>query len=151
MAIPQHGPQNKLTKLYNYGHKYQNGLHKQIVATPKLTHIRSNKRSIAIFGSFLAFPRPRSTITFVSLVCTSDPRLLPVTMWRHTGRQSGSRTLGGKQESVERNGHLGIPSRPQVKENSRQYMLFWSDNSQKTVVGPLRRQELPYRYSVDIR
>ena len=21
MAIPQHGPQNKLTKLYNYGHK----------------------------------------------------------------------------------------------------------------------------------
>ena len=83
MAIPQHGPQNELTKLYNHGHKassidsyllfiilfiiyfifmlcpqlasakyidtsikfiiikYQNGLHKQIIATPKLTHIRS--------------------------------------------------------------------------------------------------------------
>ena len=42
-AIPQHGPQNKLTNLYNYGH-------------------------VAIFASFLAFPRPRSSlITVVSL------------------------------------------------------------------------------------
>ena len=35
--------------------KYQNGLHKQIIATPKLTDIRSNKRYIATFTSFLAF------------------------------------------------------------------------------------------------
>ena len=42
IAIPQHGRQNKLTKLYNYGQKYQNGLHKQIIATAKLTHLRSN-------------------------------------------------------------------------------------------------------------
>ena len=27
------------------------------------------------------------------LICTSDPRLLSVTMWRHTGRRSGSRNL----------------------------------------------------------
>ena len=51
------------TNLKNYtitGIKYQNGLHKQIMATPKLTHIRSNKRYIAIFAlSFLAFSRPR--------------------------------------------------------------------------------------------
>ena len=61
MAIPQHGPQNKLAKLYNQGHKYQNGLHKQIKAAPKLAHIRSNKRYIGIFASFFAFPRPRSS------------------------------------------------------------------------------------------
>ena len=51
MAIPLHGPKNKFKKLYNHGHKHQNGLHKQIIATPKLTHIRSNKWYIAIFAS----------------------------------------------------------------------------------------------------
>ena len=34
---------------------YQNGLQKQIMATPKLTHVRSNKRYRVIFASFLAF------------------------------------------------------------------------------------------------
>ena len=32
---------------------------KQIIATPKITNIRSNKRYIAIFAGFFAFPRPR--------------------------------------------------------------------------------------------
>ena len=35
VAIPQHSPQSKLTKFYNYGQKYQNGLHKQIIANSK--------------------------------------------------------------------------------------------------------------------
>ena len=35
VAIPQHSPQSKLTKLYNYGQKYQNGLPKQIIANSK--------------------------------------------------------------------------------------------------------------------
>ena len=38
MAIPQHGSQNKFTITDT---NYQNGLHKQIIATPKLIHIRS--------------------------------------------------------------------------------------------------------------
>ena len=42
MAIPQHSPQTKLTKLYNHGHKKSNGLYKQIIATPKLTQLLSN-------------------------------------------------------------------------------------------------------------
>ena len=42
--------------------KYQNGLHKQIIATTKLTHLRSNWRCSAIFASFLPFPRPRSSL-----------------------------------------------------------------------------------------
>ena len=37
------------------------------------------------------------------------------------------------------NGYLGIFSRPQAIENSRQYLLFRTDILQKTVVGcPLR-------------
>ena len=35
----------------------------------------------------------------------------------------------------EWNGHLEIFSRPQVIENSRQYLLLQTDISQKTVVG----------------
>ena len=44
MAIPQHGPQKKKTwQKYTITDKnYQNGLHKQIIATTKLTHLRSN-------------------------------------------------------------------------------------------------------------
>ena len=97
MAIPQRGPQNKLTKLYNHGHKilkrftrFFKRFFKQIIATPKLTHIRSNKRYIAVFANFLAFPRPRSSkqLSYPLLICTSDWKLLPVTFWRHTGRRS---------------------------------------------------------------
>ena len=36
---------------------------------------------------------------------------------------------------TERNGHLQIFSCPQANENSRQYLLLPTDNSQKTVVG----------------
>ena len=36
---------------------------------------------------------------------------------------------------TERKGHLQIISCPQAKENSRQYLLLRTDNSQKTVVG----------------
>ena len=58
LAIPQNGSQNKFTITDT---NYQNGSHKQIIATPKLIHIRSNKRYIAIFVSFFAFPQPRSS------------------------------------------------------------------------------------------
>ena len=37
----------------------------------------------------------------------------------------------------EWNGHLEISSRPQAKENSRQYLLLRTDNSQKKVDGRL--------------
>ena len=36
---------------------------------------------------------------------------------------------------LELNGHLEIFSRPQVIENSRQYLLLQTDILQKTVVG----------------
>ena len=38
IAIPQHGPQNKLPNYTIMDTKYQNGLRKQIIATAKLTH-----------------------------------------------------------------------------------------------------------------
>ena len=42
MVIPKHGPQNKLTKLYNFGLiSRQNGL-PSIIVTTKLAHLRSN-------------------------------------------------------------------------------------------------------------
>ena len=51
IAIPQHGPQNKLPNYTIMDTKYQNGLRKQIIATAKLTHLRSNQRYIAIFAT----------------------------------------------------------------------------------------------------
>ena len=51
IAIPQHGPQNKLPNYTIIDTKYQNGLRKQIIATAKLTHLRSNQRYIAIFAT----------------------------------------------------------------------------------------------------
>ena len=39
MAIPQHGPKKKLTKYIITDTKCQDGLHKQIIATGKLTLI----------------------------------------------------------------------------------------------------------------
>ena len=51
-------------------------------------------------------------------ICTSDPRLLPVAMWRHTGRRSGSRNVGGKQQS-----HPPPPPRP---PETYIYMKKWS-------------------------
>ena len=47
--------------------RYQNGLHKQIIATPKLTHIRSNKRYIAIFAGLSFSSTSLVQITVVSL------------------------------------------------------------------------------------
>ena len=95
MTIPQHGPQNKLTKLYNYGHKI----------SKRFTQADSPSIKLAIFASFSAFSRPRSSqlLWYPLLICTSDPRLLPNTIGRHT-RRSGSRDVGGKQQSLKRPG-----------------------------------------------
>ena len=52
----------------------------------------------------------------------------------------------------ERNGHLDIFSRPQVKENSRQYLLLRTDILQKAVVGSpennLMKVELFYLFEL---
>ena len=58
MAISQHGPQNKLTKLYNYGHKIPKRFTQADYSNTKV-HTPSIK--LAIFVSFLDFPRPRSS------------------------------------------------------------------------------------------
>ena len=58
MAISQHGPQNKLTKLYNYGHKISKRFTQTDHSNNK-AHTLAIK--LAIFASFLAFPRPRSS------------------------------------------------------------------------------------------
>ena len=42
MAIPQHDPQNKLTKLHNYGHKISKQFTQPDYSNTKLTHFRSN-------------------------------------------------------------------------------------------------------------
>ena len=47
--------------------KHQNGLNKQIMATPKLTHTRSNKRYIAMFAGLSFFSTSLVQITVVSL------------------------------------------------------------------------------------
>ena len=61
MAIPQHGPQNKLTKLYDHGQKKSKRFTQTDYSNTKAhTHL-IKKRYIAIFASFLAlaFLRPR--------------------------------------------------------------------------------------------
>ena len=46
IAIPQHGPQNKLTKLYNYGHKISDGLQKQADYNNNKAHTLAIKLAI---------------------------------------------------------------------------------------------------------
>ena len=73
-AIPQHGPQNKLTKLYNYGHKIEKRF--------TLANYRNNKANtlaikLAIYSdicSFLAFPWPRRPITTAVSLANSHKR-----------------------------------------------------------------------------
>ena len=62
MAISQHGPQSKLTKLYNYGHKISKRFTQRDYSNNK-AHTLAIKLVInsAIFASFLAFPRLRSS------------------------------------------------------------------------------------------
>ena len=61
MAIPQHGPQNNLTKLFNYGHKISKRFIPADCSNNK-AHILAIKLATdrAILTCFLAFPRPRS-------------------------------------------------------------------------------------------
>ena len=61
MAIPQHGPQNNLTKLFNYGHKISKRFIPADYSNNK-AHTLAIKLATdrAIFTCFLAFPRPRT-------------------------------------------------------------------------------------------
>ena len=60
MAIPQHGPQNNLTKLFNYGHKISKRFVQADYSNNK-AHTLAIKLATdrVIFICFLAFPRPR--------------------------------------------------------------------------------------------
>ena len=58
MAIPQHGPHNKLTKSYNHGHKISKRFTQADYSNPK---VHTHAIKLAIFASFLAFPQPLSS------------------------------------------------------------------------------------------
>ena len=59
MATPQQGPQNKLTKLHNHGHK----ISKQFTEAD----IRSNKPHIAIFHKTIGYNRLARKIAIANL------------------------------------------------------------------------------------
>ena len=85
LAIPQHGPQNKLTKQYNHGHKISKRFTQAVIATPKLSHIRSNRRYIAIFASFFAFtqPFPQPALVHITVVSLANLHKRPEALARY--------------------------------------------------------------------
>ena len=98
MAIPQHGPQNKLTKLYNHGHKISKRFTQADYSNTK-AHIHSIKLAISDICYLLYFSSTSlAQITVVSLAnLHKRPEALARYYLTSYWQAEWASNLGGKQ------------------------------------------------------